>query len=344
MKRTLCLCLSLCLFSSIALADTTAGDWPDAIVETPQTSWVRGVSARLTYLWLDEREYLPIIGTDIYRWKERTLKVQVDKEIGSGRFGLGFVDGTIKQENELFNDTDFALTRKAPFVHVDYQWTPQILTRCQLRYEQFSDDGTSGYYQLGEDKELWTGYAVLSYLEQNWWLNLSYARERDPEPIYDAATDRIALDISAQELSGATIGYVWTPHWESSLGLFYESYGSDRPDQFNYTVQLTHQPAWLMALRASLGVGYYTEEKDTLINLTLDYRRNLAKNVTLQLEYQLEYSDDEQSLLNQGQILVRYRLAKQWDLLLMTEYSRESGDDKDKTLYLVGSIEYRFGS
>ncbi|EAT15641.1 hypothetical protein [Desulfuromonas acetoxidans] len=346
MKLTTRICLVLCvvLLPTLCLADSTETNWPEAVQQSPETSWVHGVSARITYMWLDETEYLEEIDDDIYRWKERNLMVQVDKALGKSRFGLGYIDGTIKQENELFNDTDFALTRKAPFASFDYQWSPHLLTRTRLRYEQFSDDGNSGFYQVGDDEELWTGYAVVSYLNQQWWVNVSYARERDPEPIYDAASDRVELDITAQALTGTTFGWVWTPQWETSAGIYYESYGSDRPDQFNYTGQVTHQPAWFTPLRASLGVGYYTEEQDTLVNLTLNYRQRIAQSLDLQLEYQLEYSDDEQSLLNQGQAVIRYSFAQHWSLVILGEYSRESGDDKDTTLFAAGSLEYRFDS
>ena len=340
---TLFLGLNLCL-ASLALADSSDSNWPKAVQQTPQYNWTHGLSAQINYMWLDETEYLPEIDDDIYRWKERNLTVQLSKAQGKARFGLGYVDGTIKQENELFNDTDFALTRKAPFASFDYQWNSQLLTRARLRYEEYSDDGRSGFYQLGDDQQLWTGYAIVSYLQSRWWLNVSYARERDPEPIYDAANDRVELDITAQALSGATLGWVWTPEWETSAGVYYESYGSERPDQFNYTAQITHQPAWLTQLRASLGVGYYTEEKDTLVNLTLNYRQSLSKKTTLQLEYQLEYSDDEQSLLNQGQLVVRYALTRQFSVVALAEYSRETGDDEDKTFYGIASVEYRFDS
>lgn len=337
------LIISLLLFtSSLALADTTAGNWPEAVQKSSTNNWTHGLKFNVRYVWLDETEYLPEIDSDISQWKERNLYLQLTKSIGAGRFGFGYIDGTIKQENELFNDTDFALTRKAPFALLDWQWTPKLRSLVRLRFEEYSDDGRSGFYQLGDDESLWTGHAVISYIDSRFWLNFSYARERDPEPIYDAINDRVELEITGQELTGATMGWVWTPEWETSAGIYYESYGSDRPDQFNYTAQLTHQPSWLTRLRASLGVGYYTEEKDTLVNLTLNFSQPLSKRLTLQLEYQLEYSDDEQSLLNQGQTILRYTITRQLALAISGEYSKENGDDRDDSLFAVASIDYSF--
>ena len=330
------------LMASPCTADSTSSERPSTTLDSSLNDWVNGIKFNASYIWLDESEYLPEIDDDISTWQERNLHLQLTKTIGSARFGFGYIDGTIKQENKLYNDTDFALTRKAPFVLVDWLWNDKLHSLISLRYEEYSDDGRSGFYQLGDDETLWTGYAKISYVEDNWWFNISHSKERDPEPVYDAINDRVGLDITAQELSGAALGWLWTPQWETSAGIYYEAYGSDRPDQFNYTLQLTHKPLWLPQLQASLGAGYYTEEKDTLINLTLNYRQPLSKNLTLQLEYQLEYSDDEQSLLNQGQVALRYAITKQIGISVSGEYGKESGDDHDDSLFAIASVDYRF--
>jgi len=332
-----------CLLFSVAnvAADTTSSPLPPVVQQSSQ-SWNNGVNFTTRYTWLDETEYLPEIDMDSYRWKERNVQVQLTKTIRSGRVGFGYIDGTIKQENELYNDTDFALTRKAPFALFDWSWSDKLQTRLRLRYEEYADDGHSGFYQLGSDERLWTGYALISYVDTRWWINASHSRERDPEPIYDAANDRVALDISAQDLSGITFGWLWDPQWETSAAIYYEAYGSDRPDQFNYTAQVTHKPNWLPGLQAALGVGYYTEEKDTLINLTLKYGKQLYKDLALQLEYQCEYSDDEQSLLNQGQLALGYAITQQLKFTLSGEYGKESGDDHDDSLFAGASLNYRF--
>lgn len=322
-------------------ADTTSSVLPPTVqVSTPD--WYQGFNLSTGYTWLEETEYLPEIDADSYIWKERNFQVQLSKTISSGRFGFGYIDGTIKQENELYNDTDFALTRKAPFALFDWRFSDKLQTRLRVRYEEYSDDGQSGFYQLGSDQNLWTGYGLISYVESKWWVNVSHSRERDPEPIYDAVNDRVALDISAQELSGLTFGWLWNQQWETSAAVYYEAYGSARPDQFNYTAQVTHKPTWLPQLQAALGVGYYTEENDILVNVTLNYRKQLFKDLAVQLEYQLEYSDDEQSLLNQGQLILGYALTKQLNLTVSTEYGKESGDDHDDSLFMVAGLNYRF--
>lgn len=330
------------LMASPCIADTSDSDKPLALQENLPKEWANGIKFNATYFWLSETEYLPEIDDDISIWHERNFHIKLTKSIGSARFGLGYIDGTIKQDNEAYNDTDFALTRNAPFVLVDWLWNGKLHSRVCLRYEEYSDDGRSGFYQLGDDKTLWTGYAKISYVEQNWWFNISHSRDRDPEPIYDAINDRVELDITAQDLSGVVLGWLLAPQWETAAGVYYEAYGSDRPDQFNYTLQLTHKPVWLPQLQASLGVGYYTEEKDTLINLTLNYRQPLSKSLTLQLEYQLEYSDDEQSLLNQGQVALSYAITKQIGVSVSGEYAKESGDDEDDSLFAIVGVNYRF--
>ncbi|MDY0190851.1 MAG: hypothetical protein RBR22_08965 [Desulfuromonas sp.] len=322
-------------------ADTTSSPLPPS-VHTTTPSWAQGYNFSSGYTWLDETEYLPEIAADSYIWQERNFQVQLSKSIGTGRLGFGYIDGTIKQKNEIYNDTDFALTRKAPFALLDWRFSEKLQTRVRVRYEEYSDDGRAGFYQLGSDENLWTGYAMVSYVESRWWVNVSHSRERDPEPIYDAANDRVALDISAQALSGLTFGWLWSPQWEAAAAVYYEAYGSDRPDQFNYTVQVTHKPTWLPQLQAALGVGYYTEEVDTLINLTLNYHKQLYKDLSMQVEYQLEYSDDEQSLLNQGRLLLSYALTSQFSVTASTEYGKESGDDQDDSLFVVASVDYRF--
>lgn len=332
---------SLFSFTTPCFADSTSSNWPEILRATPLMEFSKGIEISTHYSWLDETEFIPEIDADAYQWKERSTTVEVAKTFQSGRFGFGYSEGTIKQENEQFNDTDFALERTALFILADWKFSPQITAYTKIRFESFSNDGNSGFYQLDEDKDLWTGYGSLRYSDMQWWLNLSYARNRDPEPIYDAINDRVDLDISAQELVGLTVGKMWTPQWETAVGLYYEAYGSTRPDQLNYTAELTHKPLWLAGLQTALGVGYYTEEQDTLINLCLRYQKQVSSDLTFQIEYQLEYSDDEQSILNQGQLVARYRITPHWTARASLEYSQETGDDEDKSLYAVAQLSYR---
>jgi hypothetical protein len=341
------LMLFLGLFASFfacscpCFADSTSSNLPKILRATNLSEFSKGVEISTNYSWVDETEFIPEIDANAYRWLERSITVQITKSTGSGRFGFGYTEGTIKQENELYNDTDFALDRTAPFILADWQFSPQISAHTRVRFESFSNDGNSGFYQLDEDKELWTGYGSLRFTDNDWWLNFSYARNRDPEPIYDAINDRVDLDISAQELVGMTIGKMWTEQWESALGLYYEAYGSTRPDQLNYTAEVTHKPLWLSGLQAALGVGYYTEEQDTLVNLCVRYQKQLNSNLTCQIEYQLEYSDDEQSLLNQGQLIVHYKITRHLTAQASVEYSQETGDDEDKSLYALAQLSYQ---
>lgn len=332
---------TLCSFSSPCLADSTSSNWPKLIQSSTLAEISKGVETSIRYSWLEETEYIAEIDDDAYLWKEESTTVQITKTFKSSRFGFGYTQGTIKQENEQFNDTDFSLERTALFILADWKFTPQLSSHALVRFESFSNDGNSGFYQLDDDEDLWTGYGSLRYTDKQWWLNLSYARNRDPEPIYDALNDRVDLDISAQELVGMTIGKMWTPQWETAAGLYYEAYGSTRPDQLNYTAEVTHKPLWLAGLQAALGVGYYTEEQDTLINLCLRYQKQISSDLTLQIEYQLEYSDDEQSTLNQGQLVARYKITPHWTARTSIEYSQETGDDKDNSLYAVAQLSYR---
>lgn len=328
-------------FTTPCFSDSTSSNWPEILRATTLTEFSKGVEISTHYSWLDETEYIPEIDDDAYQWIERSTTVQVTKTFQSGRFGFGYSEGTIKQENEQYNDTDFALDRTTPFILADWQFSPQLSGHTKIRFESFSNDGNSGFYQLDEDKDLWTGYGSLRYTDMQWWLNLSYARNRDPEPIYDAVNDRVDLDISAQELIGMTVGKLWTPQWETAVGLYYEAYGSTRPDQLNYTAEVTHKPLWLAGLQSALGVGYYTEEKDTLINLRLRYQKVISSDLTTQIEYQLEYSDDEQSILNQGLLVAQYKITPHWTARASIEYSQETGDDEDKSLYAVAQLSYR---
>jgi hypothetical protein len=337
------LALSLLVLSAaVCSADSSANERPTALIESASVDWIEGVKVSTSYMWLDESEYLPELAADGYTWQERNYYVQLSKSIASGSFGLGYIDGTIKQENEFYNDIDFALTRKAPFAMLSWQWSDKLTSTVRVRREEYSDDGRAGFYLLGKDQTLWTGYGRISYVEHNWWLNVSYARERDPEPVYDATNERAALDISAQTLSGMTLGWLVHPQWETAAGIYYESYGSTRPNQFNYTVQLTHKPLWLPRLQAALGVGYYTQEKDTLVNLTVDYSQPINKALALRFEYQLEYSSDEQSVLNQGRVILAYAITKQFSLNISGEYGKESGDDHDDSLFALASLDWRF--
>ncbi|MCK9173409.1 MAG: hypothetical protein M0O99_07950, partial [Desulfuromonas thiophila] len=169
--------------------------------------------------------------------------------------------------------------------------------------------------------------------------SLSYQRQRDPEPVYNIATERAELHLGAQQLSGLLAGWLLRPGWHLTLGAYYEDYATDRPDQINSLVQLSHQPGWLPRLEAAVGLGYFDEEQETIVNLTLKYSGQLCRQLRWQLEYQLEYSDLERSWLNEGLVELRWNLWRELSASCSLAASNENGDDRDQSLILLAGLE-----
>ncbi|MDM8541582.1 tetratricopeptide repeat protein [Desulfococcaceae bacterium HSG9] len=298
---------------------------------------------RLNFSYIADDQYLPALKRSVYKWNEASAQIQIAKHWGPHKMAsVGFLRSHIDQENELYGDTDFSLLRQAPFIHLAWPFSDFIKTQMRLRYEIFEDREDDGFYQLGATKNLWTGYLLINYANDNIWANLSYSRERDPDPLYEAETDRAQLNIETQELSGLEVGWGLAPSWEIAGSVFYESYGTLRSDQFNLNIQQTYRPSWLPALETALGAGYYTEEDETLVNWTAGYKWNFMKRMGLKLEYQLEYSANEDSWLNQGELLLTWRISPRLSFALRSHFGQEVNGDRD-TYFLVDSgLEYRF--
>jgi hypothetical protein len=64
--------------------------------------------------------------------------------------------------------------------------------------------------------------------------------------------------------------------------------------------------------------------------------------VQLRLEYQLEYSSQEDSLLNQGDILMTWNIVDRLSFVLRADYSQESGGDEDNNFYTQASLNWSF--
>ncbi len=298
--------------------------------------------SRVNWSSLVQNEYWPKISKDIYKWKEEGYQIQVGKRWAPSKaLAIGWLEGTIRQENRIYHDTDFALRRNGPFFHLEWP-IGMVQTQLRVRDETFEDDGNKGFYKMGGIEHLLTGYLVMEYTRNGFWANLSYSRERDPEPVYDTSNARARLNVEVQELTGLAMGQALGRSWEVSSSLYYELYGSDRPDQFNLNGQITHRPTWLPGLRVALGAGYYTEETETIVNLTTSYQWRVMSTLALRLEHQLEYSHDEDSWLNQGDLLLTWSISPRISFNLHAQSGIELGEDKDDFTQVEAILEFKF--
>ncbi len=288
-----------------------------------------------------QTEYAPSIQADIATWEEQAASVQVSKSWGRGKtFGIGWLQSSIYQKNELYNDVDFSLTRRAPFAYFSWPLLESALVSLRIRDEEFTNKDNSGFYRLDSSEHIVTGYLSLAHRDATYWVDLTYSREREPDPIYDPEKSRSALNIEVKELSGISGGYALAPSWELGGSLYYEQYGSGRSDQFNPNIQLSHWPQWLPGMRISLGYGYYTDEQENILNLLTSYQWQPVADMLVRVEYQLEYSDNEDSLLNQGDILFSWTILQPLSLTLRADYSQESGGDEDGTFFVQASLNF----
>lgn len=297
---------------------------------------------RTDYYYLHDKQYLEELDQFLYRWSEQTLQLQARRELSPNQsLSFGVLDGTIRQYNLVFDDYDFQLQRRGIFAQIHMPLRPDLILQTRVRYETFDNDG-SGYYRVDERKELLTGFAVLTWQLQRAWLSLSYSRERDPEPIYAEDTGRVELNIAAQELSGVNYGWRLNRTMELVASVYYEAYASARPDQWNGNMQLLWQPSFLPQLQWATGAGYYTQERETILNTTLAWKQPLSSKLALEFEYQLEHAGRDNSLLHQGEVFVTTRVGKNWTISLQLTGGQEYGEDEDRFVQLAGSVQLVF--
>ncbi len=270
-------------------------------------------------------------------------QIQVTKSWGAGKtIGIGWLDSSIKQDNLIFNDIDFSLDRQAPFFMLSWRLMDRLSTSLRIRDEKFRSNDENAFYQLEEDKHIITGHFLINYKGDGYWANLNYSRNRATDPIYDQLNARALLYIEVKELTGFSAGMTFAPRWEIGSSLYYEQYGSETLAQFNGNLQLSHWPSWLPGFQVSLGSGYYTEEQETIVNLSTKYQWQPWQHLQIQLEYQLEYSENEDSWLNQGDVLLNWPITEQLSMNLRAQYGAETGGDKDTLFFAQASLNWNF--
>jgi len=195
---------------------------------------------------------------------------------------------------------------------------------------------------LEENKHIITGHFLVNYKGDGFWTAFNYSRNRDADPIYDPLNDRALLYIEVKELTGISTGMVLAPRLEIGSSIYYEQYSYSSLDQFNANLQVSYWPSIVPGFQVSLGSGYYTEEEETIVNLTSKYQWQPWERLQIQLEYQLEYSDNEDSWLNQGDLLINWSITKQLSMNLRTQYGAETGGDKDTIFFTQASLNWNF--
>ncbi len=299
------------------------------------------ILARVYYSFQHQKEFAPALDRDIATWEEQLTNVQLSKSWGQGKsLGLGWIESTIYQKNELYGDVDFSLKRQAPFLHVSWQMPRNISLAARLRDEKFSNRDASGFYRLDGSEHIFTGYLALAYRSDMFWTNFNYSRERDPDPVYDLTNNRSALNIKTKQLTGFSAGYAMAPSWELGSSLYYEQYGTARENQLNPNIQISHWLSSIPGTRVSLGYGYYTEEYENIFNLTTSYQWKPWAELLLRFEYQFEYSSKEASLLNQGDLLLNWSVTDRLSAVIRVDYSQESGGDEDGNFFAQASLSW----
>ena len=303
----------------------------------------RQTQLRIYWSSITQDEYSPYLSTDYASWKEQVKQIQISKSWGTGKtIGFGWLESSIQQDNLLYKDIDFSLHRQAPFFMVSWPLADRISASFRIRDEKFSNDDTNAYYNLDDDKHILTGHALFSYKGDGFWTNINYSRNRETDSIYDQLNARAALYIEVKELTGVSGGFALASGWEVGSSLYYEQYGSDTLDQFNANLQVNHFPSWFPGFQVSLGSGYYTEENEVIVNLATNYKWQPWQQLLMQLEYQLEYSQNEDSWLNQGDALLTWSFSKQLSISFRAQLGVETGGDQDTLFSTQASLNWSF--
>lgn len=303
----------------------------------------RKLQLRVYWSSVTEDEYSPFLQTNLASWQEQVRQVQVTKSWGTGKtIGFGWLDSSIQQDNLIYGDIDFSLHRQAPFFMLSWPLMDRVSTSIRIRDEKFSSDDGNAFYQLEEDKHIITGHFLINYRGDGFWTTANYSRNRETDPMYDLLNERALLYVEVKELTGLSAGIVLAPRLEIGTSIYYEQYDSNNMDQFNANLQVSHWPSWFPGFQISLGSGYYTEEEETIVNLTTKYQWQPWQYLQIQLEYQLEYSENEDSWLNQGDLLLNWPITEQLSVNLRAQYGAESGGDQDTLFFTQASLNWNF--
>lgn len=315
---------------------------PKLLAERQALQAQRSPRLRVSYIQSRWDEHWPAWGQKIYRTSERLSQVQAVLPILEDKWlSLGWQEGVEIQESLIFGDNDYALNRRGPFVHLTAPLSPQLQVQARLRQETFTNHDQASFYRQQDKQELWTGYALIEYNQGPWSLNTSYTRDRDTWPQFDQTQGRGVLNIVAQELWGLSLARYLAPGWEGVFSLYYEDYGTDRPDQLNVNGQVVHRPLFLPGLRLSLGAGHYTEEAENLVQLKGAYQWSPWSKAGLELSYALEYARNERSWLNLAQGLLSWEVAERLNLLFRGRWGQEYNGDRDQYWTLDLGLEVR---
>jgi hypothetical protein len=301
---------------------------------------VSTIKFSLSYSSQTEQEYLPSIEHNLFTWHEVNREATLSYQWGWRQaISGGWQHSTIKQKNDLLGDVDFSLIRQGPYIQAALPLYGQWMMQARIADEEFTNNDGNAYYQLTGTDSIVTGYLVAGYASEKYWIDISYDRQRDPEPDYDPLLNRAKLDIKIKELSGVSVGHIVSPEWSVSSSLYYEQYETVIEDQFNINGLVSYTPQQLKTVDFSLGAGYYSEEKETIVNLSVGYLWQWDQ-LDGNINYQLEYSENDQAWLNQAGCQLNWMINKNVSLSARSLYGKEFGDDQDTIFSFEAGVNF----
>ncbi len=315
------------------------------LAQLPANQISEEVKVDLLFSTYTEKEFIPQISRNIYTWQENTRQIKSEFTWHKSNLSIAWKETSIEQKNELFNDIDFAIESKGPILGMSVS-LGSISCSTEIDIEQYEDSSQNAFYSLGNSTGsandlFYSGFFKTSYSGRNTLTTLSYNRFRDTDPLYDPTTNRAELNIRARELYGISLGWHFSQEWQFTNSVFFEKYDTGTPDQFNINSALTYRPKKIKQLNLSLGSGYYTAEKETIVNFATGYDFTW-RLFDLNLLYQLEYSANERSLLHEVTTSIKYYINNSVSLSLQGDYGKETGDDRDSASSITGNLNFIF--
>jgi len=277
-----------------------------------------------------DSEYLPQIKHDVshlIEWGNEfdfSLMIKPDFLL---RFGGGY--GTLRQENILMGDDDYALKHKRVFMGFSLIRDQYFSSYGEIAFARFVNDGHKGYYLLDDDEDLLTGSLNCTWQSQSWRMTGKYYRSRETDLVYNFVEERALLKLKTQELAGVEVGYRVTPAWEAAVSFYHESYGTDQEDQYNVNGQVAYRTQIAALSRIAAGAGYYLEEQETIVNLTVEGGFSEKNSLSWGWNSEVEWADVDESILVGGRLWWRLNLNRKVALQLQLEGEQELGRDKD---------------
>ncbi|MBI2609386.1 MAG: tetratricopeptide repeat protein [Deltaproteobacteria bacterium] len=203
--------------------------------------------------------------------------------------------------------------------------------RGRLDWNEFKNEDSSAAFIL-EVKQMFTGFGIFRWTQENFDMNLSVLRQEDPESVSGTSS----FVIRPLDVFGGSLGYGVSDYSEVIGSYFYNDYHpATAVDKDELSGAFFYKlPFWA---QMKLGYEYYTINHPTekRHRMSANFKDRWLEKLLVDLKLQFERSDDHGNFgvtyAYELRGVLAYELFSNFYLTTDFKYERELGVDKDKS-------------